>query len=490
VVARGGLVAVVAVARVAAAEPAPAELHFPRGVHAIVQLVALPDGGAVGVQDGTDPPVLLAADGTVHLLSRPAVGPRAHAAVRNGVVWLVGDDAVAHARLAAHGTGAWTVVPTGVAQVRATAIVTLPDAVVAVVANDAATDVLTFDSAVAPPARAQLGAGYTHAVGDGAGGAWVVAPGIGVAHLVDGAWTTMAVPAVGRRIAADARGGAYVLVGADRVDIAADGTTRVITAGLADDPAAGALFGCAALDRDRDELVVSPRARRDRLVRVARDGATADDALPITAAGADRCALAVGGGATWLWLSSGEMLRGAAGAWTVYRPAPEVISRRPPDEAPGDNVPAALAVDAALVLAGGAAASELHGDPASLPAVQLGGEAIAMGGVALVSLIATLADPHHDELPLYAGAVALPLVVPVGAWAAGELERPSRHPVEALGGAALGEAIGALAGHLVGTMLEHAFHRPPNRWDVVVGGGLAGAMVGYQAGGGGPKRTR
>ncbi len=206
--------------------------------------------------------------GSVREQSLPDLGRHVHAAVRGDEVWVIGTRAIAHEPFAAlGGNWSWVVVPLDSAPATvfvATAIVALDDGVVGVAATPERTLVVTFDASGIAPARSWLGVALAAAVGDGRGGIWAVAPGVGYAHFA-GTWTLWAtardaapegfaailggakVSPTGR-VAPAPDGGAYIATDAGPLRIAPDGALVDGTVAIDTQPAVAALDGCGGFD--------------------------------------------------------------------------------------------------------------------------------------------------------------------------------------------------------------------------------------------------
>ncbi len=425
-------------------------------------------------------------------------------------LWLAGSSAIARVTLTARdpSPSGWSIFALD-AETDTTTIAPAGDELVVIATTGARSTVLRFGSTLVPVSRTTVGAGLATATSDGDGGLWsvVVAPPElrGYAHFHAGEWTLFTAtppPAAVEGVAAvepsavaapravtssDGAGGFYALVNRGIVHVARDGVASPVAAS-ADEVAAGSLYGCWALERAGDGLVFSPRQGRERLAHRARDGRTTYEALPRTAAGRDRCVLAVGGDTTWMWLARDTLMIHADTGWTVVAPARErVLGNTPPRDR--DAGPGSYVFGASVLAAGALASSALHDDSLFVPGAQLLGGLVGIGGAAALGLLALEATSRSEAgapVSLGIGIAAVPVLVPVGAWAAGELMRPSQHPWRALGGAALGEVAGVATGLVMSQILHHTLGRhAPATWSVV--GGLAGSgvMIGYQALGGG-----
>lgn len=501
------LVVLLALARVAAAGPAPIERTYD-ATGDLRYLVALPDGGALAV---TERGLLrFATDGTVRRLSRPG-GSSVIAAFDGTTVWIADGAVISRGTL---GTGeiAWSTQRLDVTGVVATYV--LPSATGATVVIESAdararTVIFDLDAKLAVAQRTGLDVVLEHVVSDGSGGLWATVHRdrrqLGYTHVTATRrmlWRTDpgARPPAGFAVEpaplrspihvliADGRGGIYAvelagLRGDDiATHIASDGATTQVTTKLA--------FTCGAADPATGELVViGHQARATTFQRFAVDGTSSSEVLPRPAwmqkAHVDPipggCAVAKG------WLAYGPIVLSRGGSPAIYSRTSAVAAASRPPRRPRRSSLGSILFGAAITAGGAYAASQLHDESVLVTAGEIGG-GFAGGSIATALVFVVAANNKGDSDAGLAGAlvlglVALPTGIALGTWGIGELTDGSQHSGRALGGAFLGTVSGAITGALVSRLLGF---KERNTAATVLGFTLVGSTFGYQLLGGGP----
>lgn len=325
------------------------------------------------------------------------------------------------------------------------------------------------------------------------------------------------VPALLESLAADGLGGAYGFWGGALFHVDRDGEIKKLGT-TSEGPRKSSYFDHAiAVDPSSGNIVIlaTPFGEETsvRVTRIGADGTIVHEEqvpLPSWFTSAQfkppllRSTLSFGPRSMWISAGPFVFATKAAAELATYS-SPEVQQKvvadawaaKRADVREGILKSSSLILSALLLLGAGAFGGSRINDERFL---FTGGQ--ALGGAALSLLPALALDAFspgrgwgmgmagaQSSMFFSAGAVAAPLLGALGTWGTGELLHASRSPGAAFGGAVAGAAVGTLLSIGVTLLLKDLPSEfQPTTLGLTLGLIGAGATVGYQALGGGPRR--